>query len=231
MDVVSQGRSLIIQGWDLKSPTEVKQRISTHIPKDLSTEVGVIRNMETSHIHVETISEPEPEPLSTEDKLWRNHTEYQIINYIIAHIDICDLLMLDYLKNELNVYSSGSEISTIRRMVYIKMESIMKNQKTGSLMNEIYSHSLRHRHIIPIDYSSKEIQEFIKFIDYDKEIKSNFDFDRLQQLNKQLFAHIIYEKKKKDEIYRKMREEENQERERIEKQEKQYGKKPTCRIS
>ena len=192
--------------------------------------------METSNIHVETISESEPEPLSTEDKLWRNHTEYQIINYIIAHIDNCDLLMLDYLKNELHLYSSGSEISTIRRIVYIKMQSIMRNQKTGSLMNEIYSHSLQHRHNIPIDYSSKEIQEFIKFIDYDKEAKSNFDFTRLQLLNKQLIAHMIYEKKKKDEIYRKCLEEEP------EKQEKEYekqdgsnvvvfGKKPSCRIS
>ena len=84
--------------------------------------------METSNIHVETISEPEPEPLSTEDKLWRNHTEYQILNHIIAHIDNCDLLMLDYINNELNSYKS-SEISTIKRMIYIKMESIMRNQK------------------------------------------------------------------------------------------------------
>lgn len=194
--------------------------------------------METSNIHVETISEsePEPEPLSMEDKLWRNHTEYQIINYIIAHIDNCDLLMLDYLKNELNVYSSGSEISTIRRIAYIKMESILRNQKTGSLMNEIYSYSLKHRDIIPIDYGSKEIQELIKFIDYDKETKSNFDFERFQRLNKQLNAHVIYEKKKRDEYYRKMREEEREERERTEKESgiklmEKYGKKPTCSIS
>ena len=126
----------------------------------------------------------------------------------------------------------------------------MRNQKTGSLMNEIYSHSLQHRHNIPIDYSSKEIQEFIKFIDYDKEAKSNFDFTRLQLLNKQLIAHMIYEKKKKDEIYRKWLEEEPEKQEKeyekqekeYEKQEKEYekqdgsnavvfGKKPSCRIS
>ena len=147
--------------------------------------------------------------------------------------------MLDYINNELNSYK-GSEISTIKRMIYIKMESITRNQKIGSLMNEIYSHSLQHRHIIHIDYSRKEIQELIKFIDYDKEIKSNFDFERLQRLNKQLIAHMIYEKKERDEYYRKMREEEREEereeRERTEKESgiklmEKYGKKPTCRIS
>ena len=197
--------------------------------------------MEISNIHVETISESEP--LSTEDKLWRNHTEYQILNHIIAHIDNCDLLMLDYINNELNVYSSSSEISTIRRIAYIKMESILRNQKIGSLMNEIYSHSLQHRHIIPIDYSRKEIQELIKFIDYDKEIKSNFDFERLQRLNKQLIAHMIYEKRERDEYYRKMREEEREEESGIKLMDvyayseserrnmEKYGKKPTCHIS
>jgi hypothetical protein len=194
--------------------------------------------MEISNIHVETISEPEP--LSTEDKLWRNNTEYKIINYIISHIDNCDLLLLDYINNELNGYNS-SEISTIKRMIYIKMESILRNQKMGSLMNQIYSHSLQHRHIINIDYGNKEIQELIIFIDYDKEIKSNFDFERLQRLNKQLIAHKIYEKRERDEYYRKMREEEKTTRDKQEgnefvkqmreKSAEEYGKKSTCRIS
>ena len=38
----------------------------------------------------------EPEPLSKDDRLWRNNTEYQILNYIINYIENCDLLMLSY---------------------------------------------------------------------------------------------------------------------------------------
>ena len=149
--------------------------------------------------------------------------------------ELLNFLNQNAINNELNSYK-GSEISTIKRMIYMKMESMTRNQKIGSLMNEIYSHSLQHRHIIPIDYSRKEIQELIKFIDYDKEIKSNFDFERFQRLNKQLNAHVIYEKKKRDEYYRKMREEEREERERTEKESgiklmEKYGKKPTCSIS
>lgn len=56
--------------------------------------------METSNIHVETISEPEPEPLSTEDKLWRNHTEYQMTAHMIYEKKKRDEIYRKWLEEE-----------------------------------------------------------------------------------------------------------------------------------
>lgn len=176
----------------------------------------------------------EPEPPSTDDRQWRNNTEYQIINYIINYIENCDLLLLDYARHELESYSPRSEISAIIQIILIKNHCIL-NKTPVSLMNKIYSNHLQHRYLnTNIDYSSKEIREFIKFIDYDKENKSNFDFERLHLLNRQMIMRIEYERNKKDALYKM-----NREKNEIEKIEKEtenivretYGKKPTCRIS
>lgn len=177
----------------------------------------------------------EPEPLSKDDQRWRNNTEYQIINYIINYIENCDLLLLDYARHELESYSPRSEIGAIIQIIRTKYECILNNTSV-SLMNRIYSHHLQYRYInTNIDYSSKEIQEFIKFIDYNKENKSNFDFERFNLLNRQIIVRIEYERNKRDTLSKIIREK-KQEQEKIEKEtgdklRETYGKKPTCRIS
>jgi hypothetical protein len=177
----------------------------------------------------------EPEPLSKDDQLWRNNTEYQILNYIINYIENCDLLMLDYAKHELYSYSPRSEISAILQIIHTKNICILNN-KPVPLMNGIYSNHLQYRYLnTNIDYSSKEIQEFIKFIDYNKEDKSNFDFERFHLLNHQIIARNEYDINKRDTLYRKNREE-IKIREKIEKETgnniiETYGKKHTCHIS
>lgn len=191
----------------------------------------------------------EPEPLTKDDQLWRNNTEYQILNYIINYIENCDVLMLSYARHELESYSPRLEISAIIQIIRTKCECILNNKSVSLvngifsnhiLMSKIYSIDLQDRYInTNIDYSSKEIQEFIKFIDYNKENKSNFDFERFRLLNRQMIVRIEYEKvkneKERQEIYR-LRREEIQEREKIEKEsgkdiKETWGKKPTCRIS
>jgi hypothetical protein len=187
----------------------------------------------------------EPEPLSKDDQLWRNNMEYQILNYIINYIENCDLLMLDYANHELYSYSPRSEIRAIIQIIHTKHLCILDNTKVSlvngiysnhSLMNKIYSNHLQHRYInTNIDYSNKDIQEFIKFIDYNKETKSNFDFERFRLLNRQMIARIEYERNKSATLYRKNREE-IKIREKIEKEtgnklSETYGKKHTCHIS
>lgn len=191
---------------------------------------------------MDVVSEPEPEPLSKDDQLWRNNTEYQILNYIINYIENCDLLMLSYARHELESYSPRLEISAIIQIIRTKCECILNNKSVSLangifsnhiLMSKIYSIDLQDRYInTNIDYSSKEIQEFIKFIDYNKETKSNFDFERFRLLNRQMIARIEYELNKRDTLYRINRE-------KIEKDEietgkdlmEKNGKKSTCRIS
>jgi len=187
----------------------------------------------------------EPEPLSNDDRRWRNNTEYQILNYIINYIENCDLLMLSYANHELYSYSPRLEISAIIQIIRTKCECILNNKSVSLangifsnhiLMSKIYSIDLQDRCInTNIDYSSKEIQEFIKFIDYDKENKSNFDFERFRLLNRQMIDRNEYERNKSITLS-KINREKKQEQEKIEKEtgnklSETYGKKPTCRIS
>ncbi len=177
----------------------------------------------------------EPEPLSTDDRRWRNHTEYQILNYIINYIENCDLLLLDYARHELESYSSRSEISVIIQIIRTKYECILNNTSV-SLMDRIYSNHLQYKnHNTNIDYSSKEIQEFIKFIDYKKENKSNFDFELFHLLNCKAIVFFEYERNKRNTLAKINREKikkiEEIEKETGDKLRETYGKKPTCRIS
>jgi hypothetical protein len=189
----------------------------------------------------------EPEPLSKDDQLWANNTEYQVINYIINYIDNCDLLMLDYAKHELESYSPHATLTicSIIKMVSIKIECILSN-KPVSLMHELFSYHSQHNHSRYInyrsqfDYSSKEIQEFIKFIDYNKENKSNFDFVRFHLLNRNAIARIEYQRNEYEKNRRNtiagLNREEMERRKEIEiesgkKLMEKYGKKSTCHIS
>ena len=167
----------------------------------------------------------EPEPVSTDDRRWRNNTEYQILNYIINYIENCDLLMLSYARHELESYSPKLEISAIIKIIRTKCECILNNKpvplvngiySNHVLMDKIYSNRCINTHI---DYSSKDIQDFIKFIDYNKETKSDFDFERFRSLNRQMIARIEYERNKSATLSRPNREEMERRR------------KTTCRIS
>ena len=187
----------------------------------------------------------EPEPLSKDDQLWRNNMEYQILNYIINYIENCDLLMLSYARHELESYSPRPEISAIIQIIHTKKLCIQDNKPVSLvngiysnhfLMNKIYSNHLQYRYFdTSIDYSSKDIQEFIKFIDYNKENKSNFDFERFRLLNCKAIACVEYELNKRDTLYRinreKIEKDEKDEKETGKDLMEKNGKKPTCRIS
>ena len=180
----------------------------------------------------------EPELLSKDDQLWRIYMEYKIFNHIINYIENCDLLMLDYAKHELYKlysYSPRAEISVILQIIIIKIGFILNN-KPVPLMNEIYSSHLQNRYFnTNIDFSSKEIQKFIEFIDFDKENKSNFDFERFRLLNHKMIVRFEYERNNRNKLS-KIDREKTENREKIEKEsgdkfKEKYGKKPTCRIS
>lgn len=198
---------------------------------------------ETEALDMEEILEPELP--SKDDRQWRNNMEYQILNYIINYIDNCDLLMLSYARHELESYSPRPEISAIIQIIHTKRLCIRDNKPVSLvngiysnrfLMNNIYSNHLQNRYInTNIDYSSKDIQEFIKFIDYNKETKSNFDFERFRLLNRQMIARIEYELNKSGTLSKIIKEENKKdieiEKESGDKLMEKWGKKSTCRIS
>jgi hypothetical protein len=115
------------------------------------------------------------------------------------YIENCDLLMLDYARHELESYSPRSEIRAIIQIIHTKNLCILDNKpvslvnriySNNFLMNKIYSNHLQHRYInTNIDYSNKDIQEFIKFIERFRLL--NRQMIHVPNIPKNLYANMI----------------------------------------